>query len=351
MRENISIIDRRNFLKTSAAVAAGAAALSSGTTALSATRNKQISLAGEIPKTMFGKTGHRLPILGHGGSAMIERWHKLYGVEMLPREEYVEMVRLGYEKGIRYFDTARGYGLSEGIMGEALEDVRDNVYIATKVAPKGDADAIRRDVETSLRELRTDYIDCLQLHVFPGRVGFSGAMKDHGTLLKLRDEGVVRFIGLTNHSQFEEVYQGISTGGFDQCLIEHCYVRKGLSTRHSDRMVEFKEMALSKAQELGMGVVAMKVMGATVFGHNAQNLVPDFDSEARRHLPAAAIRWVLTDKRVHILNIGVSMPGDFDKNIKTLTGNIKFTNEDRMLLANFAAKAYEADDIANMPVA
>ena len=137
MRENMSIIDRRNFLKTSAAVAAGAAALGTGATALAAPRNKQISLAGEIPETMFGKTGHQLPILGHGGSAMIERFHELYGVEMLPREEYVEMVRLGYEKGIRYFDTARGYGLSEGIMGEALEDVRDDVYIATKVAPRG----------------------------------------------------------------------------------------------------------------------------------------------------------------------------------------------------------------------
>jgi predicted aldo/keto reductase-like oxidoreductase len=351
MKNQTPQLNRRDFLMTGAAAAAGAVALNGGIASASAPKDKKIALKGGIPEVEFGKTGHRLPVLGHGGSAMIEQWAPLYGVELKPRDEYVKMVRHGYERGIRYFDTARGYGLSEGIMGEALADVRDNVYIATKTAPRGNYDATMRDVETSLKELRTDYIDALQLHAFPGRAGFENAMKDHETLLKLKEQGVIRFIGLTNHSQFKDVYQAIATGGFDQCLIEHSYVRKGLTTRHSVEMSEWKEMALSKAAELGMGVVAMKCLGATVFSHNAKNLVPDYDPEKRKLLPAAAIRWVLSDKRIHILNIGVSMPEDFDKNIEILSGNLELTPQDQFLLAEFGKRAYEAESIANLPIA
>lgn len=350
MRDPKNTLDRRDFLKTGAHVAAGAAVLGTGAAEAAIPANKKISLAGEIPKVKFGKTGHTLPVLGHGGSAMVNQFIRAYGLELEPREDYVKMVRYGYDKGIRYFDTARGYGLSEGIMGEALEDVRDNVYIATKSAPST-PDRVRREVETSLKELRTDYLDCLQLHMFPGRAGVSEAMKCHAEVAKMRDEGMIRFIGLTNHSQFPEVYEGIDSGGFDQCLIEHGYVRKGLTTRHSETMVEWREMCLSRAHELGMGVVAMKVMGANCFGHNAKNLVPDYPEEERAKLPAAAIRWVLSDERVQILNIGVSMPSDIDKNIAILTSDLTVTPDDRQLLAKFAEKAYQAEDIKGLPVA
>ena len=59
-------------------------------------------------------------------------------------------------------------------------------------------------------------------------------------------------------------------------------------------------------------------MGANILGHNAKNLVPDYDAAAREKLPGAAIRWVLQDERVSLLNIGVSMPQDIDKNLEHL---------------------------------
>ena len=70
-------LDRRNFLKTGAHVAAGAAVLSASAANGAIPTNKRIPLQGGIPEVEFGKTGHRLPILGHGGSAMVERFIRL----------------------------------------------------------------------------------------------------------------------------------------------------------------------------------------------------------------------------------------------------------------------------------
>ncbi len=181
-------------------------------------------------------------------------------------------------------------------------------------------------------------------------LGFDAAMKIHDEILKLRDEKMCRFIGLTTHVAFETVHKMISTGGFDQVLLAYGYFRKGMDTLLSHRNLEHREMCLAKAHELNMGIVAMKVMGANILGHNAKNLVPDHDPAALERLPGAAIRWVLQDERVCILNIGASMPQDIDKNLATLKGDLKFTNDDHTLLANFAGRAYESKAIKAMKI-
>jgi uncharacterized protein len=210
---------------------------------------------------------------------------------------------------------------------------------------------VRKSVETSLEQLDTDYVDCVQIHS-PAieRVGFEGAMKLHAELVKLRDERMLRFIGLTTHVAFEDVLKMIATGGFDQVLLANGYFRKGMDTILSNRKVEYRDMCLAKAADLGMAIVAMKVLGANIFSHNSKNLVANAEPAQLEKLPAAAIRWVLQDPRISLLNIGVSMPSDIDRNLATLTGNLAFTNEDRTLLADFSAKAYEAEFVQKMKV-
>ena len=97
-----------------------------------------------------------------------------------------------------------------------------------------------------------------------------------------------------------------------------------------------------------MAIVAMKVLGASVLSHNAKNLVSDFDPARRAELPGAAIRWVLQDQRISMLNIGVSMPSDIDRDIAILTSKLKFTNDDQQLLADFAGRAYESEPVKRM---
>jgi predicted aldo/keto reductase-like oxidoreductase len=94
-----------------------------------------------------------------------------------------------------------------------------------------------------------------------------------------------------------------------------------------------------------MGIVAMKVIGAGTLGAWAGSLVPGFDKQRLAQLPAAAIRYVLQDKRVDLLDIGMSLKEQIDANIKTLAGDGTYTAEDRALLAEFSPKLYETDTV------
>jgi predicted aldo/keto reductase-like oxidoreductase len=342
---------RRQFLKSGALAAAGTTLLGTGLSAASAPAAKSIEIGPSgIPVRPFGKTGHTLPVLGMGGSAFVQMFNAAYGVPLLSIDERVAMVRKGYDGGIRYFDTARVYGESERIVGRALKDVRENCYIATK-CHISDPKRTRETLEKSLAELDMDYVDCVQVHS-PAieAVGFEGAMKIHAELVKLRDEKLLRFIGLTTHVAFETVHKMIETGGFDQVLLAYGYMRRGMDTLLSNTNVEHRNRCLSAAHERGMAIVAMKIMGANMLSHNAKNMVASFDEARRARLPAAAIRWVLQDPRVSMLNIGVSMPSDIDENLATVRGDTQYTPADAELLADFASELYEAAPVKAMKI-
>jgi predicted aldo/keto reductase-like oxidoreductase len=293
-----------------------------------------------IPTTVLGKTGRRLPILGCGGAAIAPRLAPMFSVPALSFEDRVALIRRAYDAGIRYFDTARGYQESENVYGHALEGVRSDVYLATKVHASS-PDAVRPSVETSLTELKTDVIDCIQIH--GQRLELDQAMAVHAELVKLKGEGMVRFIGLTGHDHFDRMHAKIDTGGFDQVLLAYGYFRKGMGNILTHEDLEWRELCLTRAHELGMGIVSMKVMGAWVLGHAAPKVVPGHDPAALAKLPGAAIRWARRDPRVHILNIGVSMPSDVDRNIEVLEGDTTFTEDDRTVLAEFSTKAYDSE--------
>ncbi len=338
MKDQPSGIDRRSFFK--AGLTVGAAAITAGAANAAAPENKSISLTGKIPERKFGKTGHMLPVLGHGGSAMVEQWSSGYNVKLEDEDTRVAMVRKAYDSGVRYFDTARVYGESERIMGKALKDVRDNCYIASKVADPRPTKT-RESVEKTLSELGTDYIDCMQVHS-PAveRVGVKGGMAIREELGKLRDEGLVRFIGVTTHIIFKDIYEMVDTEAFDQVLLARGYMNRGMTNMISNESLEWREKTVARAHELNMGIVAMKVMGLNMMGRGNTQVVADFDEQKRAALPGAAIRWALNDERICVLNIGMSVSDDIGLNIKTITGDLKLTEADQQLLADYAEKAY-----------
>lgn len=124
---------RRAFLKSSLAMAAGSAALNPSALSL-AEPSISIPQNGKIPVREFGNTGVSLPILGMGGSAMVNIWAASYGVKLDPVEKRSAMVRYAFDQGIRYFDTARVYQESESIVGKGLKGVREQAFVATKIA-------------------------------------------------------------------------------------------------------------------------------------------------------------------------------------------------------------------------
>ena len=351
MTDSLRKPGRRDFLKSSALAAAGASLLGSKAAVAVAPSAKSIEVgASGIPLRSFGKTGHKLPLLGMGGSAMVQVFIQAYGVPLLSMDERVAMVRHAYDSGIRYFDTARVYGESEQIMGRGLKGVRENCYVATK-CHIADSTKVRATVEKSLKELDMDYVDVVQIHSpVIEAVGFEGAMKVHAELVKLRDEKLLRFIGLTTHVAFDTVYEMIKTDRFDQVLLAYGYVRKGMNTMLSNSKIEQRDRCLAAAHERGMAIVAMKVMGANMLSHNAKKLVPDYDAGRLEKIPPAAIRWVLQDDRVSMLNIGASMPSDIDQNLAVVRGDTKFTHQDREVLADFSSRLYESETVKAMKV-
>jgi aryl-alcohol dehydrogenase-like predicted oxidoreductase len=150
----------------------------------------------EIPTRPFGRAREPVSILGLGG------WH--LGVFPSDRAA-VRLVHAAIDAGIRFLDNAWDYndGLSERRMGQAIEDRRDQVFLMTKVCTHGrDKKVAMRQLEDSLRRLRTDYLDLWQIH----EVVFDDEPKRHfapngvvEALDRARTQGKVRYVGFTGH--------------------------------------------------------------------------------------------------------------------------------------------------------
>jgi predicted aldo/keto reductase-like oxidoreductase len=152
--------------------------------------------AAEIPTRSFGRTGVRVSILGLGG------WHMV-----VPKTD-ADAVRLAHaaiDSGITFFDNAWDYndGISEKRMGKALAGRREQVFLMTKVCTHGrDGRVAMRQLEDSLRRLRTDYLDLWQIHEVafddePARHFARGGVVE--ALDRARAQGKVRFVGFTGH--------------------------------------------------------------------------------------------------------------------------------------------------------
>jgi predicted aldo/keto reductase-like oxidoreductase len=351
MNRTVNEIKRREFLKRAAQTAAGgvfATNLSQG----AAPKDKQVILTDKLPSRVLGKTGVKLPMLGYGGAAIPQKWGNT-----LSTEDRVKLVRYAYDSGIRYFDTAISYTYSDSqaIIGQALKDVRDNVFITTKVdfwdlsqpdghftkVPKGEA---TRQVEMNLKELQADYIDAILIHGTPGveQMTVEQCMEVHAELVKARDKGLVRYIGFSAHHYFDKALALISTNQFDLCMLAYGYLPRGNTRLFSPQTAELRNACLAKAHELKMGIVAMKVLGAGMLGGYGQ--------KNWEGVPGAAIRYVLKDDRVHVLTIGMRYPHEIDYNISILAGDTTYTNKDRALLTDAGSTVLNHEDVKGMKV-
>lgn len=167
-------------------------------------------------------------------------------IQRISKEDAVYLVRKAYNAGIRYFDTARDYTDSEEKLGEAFKDIpRDSYYIATKTHAVT-VEEFNENLETSLKNLRTDYIDVYQFHNPP----FCPKPNDgHGVYeaaLKAKQEGKIRHIGFTNH-RLAVAKEAIESGLYETLQFPFSYVS-------GEQELELVRMC----KEKNMGFVAMK---------------------------------------------------------------------------------------------
>jgi len=341
MPTQTSKLPRREFFKYTACAAAAAGLATTATG-----KDKKAAPPETIPARVLGKTRCKVPILGYGGAALPKKWGNPHSTE-----HRVKAVRYAYDKGVRLFDMAGSYMESESIAGEALKDVRKDIFLITKVETTVPGE-VRGAVEKSLKDLRTDHVDAILIHGTPGvdRMTFKQAMKIHAELVKLREQRITRFVGLSAHAYYDKALPLIATGGFDLCMLSYGYLPRGDHQIYSARMTELRNACLAKAHEHRMGIIAMKVLGAGMLGAWAGHLVPGFDKKRLKRLPGAAFRFVLDDKRIDHLVIGMRVKDEVDANIRILAGDTAYSQNDRALLTEFCAKAYESARVKRMPV-
>lgn len=167
-------------------------------------------------------------------------------------DEALRILRRAYEGGINFFDTARGYTDSEEKIGRALSDVRENIIIATKSFSR-DRDGFCRDLETSLKNLQTDYIDIIQFHN-PATVPDPGDPDStYSAAIQAKRNGMIRFIGMSNH-RLPIAREAIASGLFDTLQFP-------LSALSSEEELEL----IGMCSEKDVGLIAMKALSGGLF--------------------------------------------------------------------------------------
>ena len=166
-------------------------------------------------------------------------------VQRVSMDEAKKLLRMAYDGGINYFDTANAYSDSEEKIGEALSVVRNNIIIST-ISGSLDKETLLKHIELSLRRMKTDYIDILQLHN-PGTLPDPEDPDSlYGGLLEAQKKGWIRFIGITNHRN-QLAWDAVLSGKYDTLQFPFSSI--------SDE----KDIALAElARDHDMGFIAMK---------------------------------------------------------------------------------------------
>jgi len=206
----------------------------------------------------FGKTGESFPILSFGAQRVVDD-------EGCNEDQALEILNTALDRGIRYFDTAWAYsaGQSEERVGMMAKHRRSEMWIATKTTDST-RDGARRQLEESLTRLQTDHVDEWRLHNVWGferldpMTGKDGALE---AMVQAREEGLVRFISLSGHTNPQVQIEALRRFPFDTTLVAVSVL---------DHFIySFAEEFLPVAAQKGVGVVGMKIFGYKKLAHVA----------------------------------------------------------------------------------
>jgi aryl-alcohol dehydrogenase-like predicted oxidoreductase len=270
-------MDRRDFLKQGT-VAAGLTASQGALEALAKEGKKDLP---PIARRRLGKTGVDLSLIALGGIVVTDTEQSFAN----------NIVAEAFDRGVNYFDVAPSYGNAQERLGPALEPYRKRVFLACKTAERT-RDGAARELEESLRQLRTDHLDLYQLHhlttleevdqVF----GPKGAME---TFQAAKKGGKVRFLGFSAHS-VEAALAALGRYEFDTILFPVNFVLFA--------QAYFGPQVLDRAREKGVGILALKAMAKTTWPASAKDGHPQpkcwYKPAAFPEEAALGLRWTLS---------------------------------------------------------
>ncbi len=237
----------------------------------------------------LGRTGLRVSRLGFGGIP----------IQRADAGKARELVLAMKDAGVNYIDSARGYTVSEAYIGEALEGVRDSFILATKSMART-REAMAADIETSLRNFRTGYIDLYQVHnpndaALDQVIGEGGALE---ALLEAKEAGKIGHIGLTAHSK------AVAMRALDLPWVETVMFPFNIVEDQGRDVIE-------KAKEKNAGFIAMKPLagGAIESGRTA-------------------LRFLAKERGVDLIIPGMAELGELRENIAAVSDPAPYSPEE-----------------------
>ena len=273
-------LDRREFLRRS--VAAGAVLAGSSAWAETDTES------GPLPMRTLGRTGEKVTVLGLGTAPI--------GEGPVEKKEAVKIFGEVMDRGVNYIDTARIYGNAEEALGELVPKRRDDLFLVTKVWTDS-GNRAEKILSKSLRLLNTDYVDLCHIHHVGGKNVDKVLSKDGVLpyLLKQKEKGKIRFIGVSGHCRPDRFVRVINTGEIDVVMPVMNYADRNT--------YNFEGKVLPECRKRNLGVVAMKVYAGITGG---------FPNHRKGYVGCAtpkekleeAMAYALDLPGVHVANIG-----------------------------------------------
>ncbi len=253
-----------------------------------------------MEKRILGKTNYEVSIVGFGGIP----------IQRTDKDTAVEILREALNQGINFIDTARGYRESEALIGHALEVLgRDKFILATKSMNRT-YDGILEELHTSLKLLRTDYIDLFQFHNIADKATLDKVLAEGGALQALKEakeKGLIREIGLSSHSA-DLLDIAIDTGEFSTIQFPYNAVeRQG-------------EPIFEKAKKNNIGVIIMKPLAGGALSNGE-----------------LAMRFILENPNITVVIPGMDSVEQVRQNTKAGNELRKLTDEEREVLEKEAA--------------
>jgi predicted aldo/keto reductase-like oxidoreductase len=230
-------IDRRAFIKRAGYAGAGLAlALMQ--------QPLRAQIDEDLPKRVLGRTKEKVTILGLGTAPV--------GEGPVEIQEGIRIFSEAIDRGVNYIDTARIYGEAEEMLGHIIPKRRDKLFVVTKVSTDSAAKA-EQSLNESLGRLKIDHIDLVHIHSIGGK-NIDRVLASDGVLeflLKQKEAGKIRFIGISGHNRPANFVRMIQT---DQIDVLMCVMN------HADRNIyDFEGKVLPEARKRNVGCVAMKV--------------------------------------------------------------------------------------------
>jgi len=241
--------------------------------------------------------------------------------------------------GINHFDTARGYqnGNNERMVGAALKKVRPKVIISSK-SPARTKQEVLADLDTSLRELATDYLDIWYLHMKNEPEQVTEDLLEAQRLAK--QNGKIRFAGVSTHFNMDRMLAHLAKlGQTDVVLTTYNFAMRSVdagANTNPDAPKTDMTAAIRAARKAGLGIVVMKALaggvarvrrGDRLYGANPQALSARLSQEG---VPVAAIKWALKNESVDTAIVCMTSHDEFEENVRAMAE--PYTEKDEKLL-------------------